>query len=146
MLRYYYRKQPALVLVSVVFLMLTGCGANNANRGNISGAVKLDGKPLEQGSILFAPMEGTHGTATGGTIENGRYKFSGEEGPAIGWNRVEIQAMRKTGKKIPKPFAPPGQTVDELVEAVSPRFNSESSLKVEVKRGENTADFEVSSP
>ena len=144
MLRY-PNKRLALALFPAALLLLTGCGGGNANCGDISGAVKLDGKPLEQGSILFTPMQGTSGSVTGGTIENGRYKFSGATAPAIGWNRVEIRAMRKTGKKIPKPFAPPGQTVDEQIEAIPPPFNSQSNLKVEVKHGENTADFDVSS-
>jgi hypothetical protein len=34
---------------------------------------------------------------------------------------------------------------EEMIEAVAPRFNSESTLKFEVKPGENTADFTVSS-
>jgi hypothetical protein len=144
MLRY-RSKRLTLAFFPAAFLLLTGCGGGEANRGDISGVVKLDEKPLVQGSILFTPIEGTHGSVAGGTIENGRYQFSGESAPAIGWNRVEIRAMRKTGKKIPKPFAPPGQTVDEQIEAIPPQFNSESNLKVEVKHGKNTADFDVSS-
>jgi hypothetical protein len=138
-------KRLTLAILPAALLLLAGCGGGDVNRGEISGAVKLDGKPLEQGSILFKPTDGASGSATGGTIENGRYQCSGATGPAIGWNRVEIRAMRKTGKKIPKPFAPQGQTIDEQIEAIPPKFNSQSSLKVEVKRGENTADFEVSS-
>lgn len=35
--------------------------------------------------------------------------------------------------------------IEEQVEAVPARFNSESKLSVDVKPGDNTADFEVSS-
>jgi hypothetical protein len=144
MLRY-LSKRLSLTLFPAALLLLTGCGEGNVNHSDISGAVKLDGKPLEEGSILFTPTNGASGSAAGGTIANGRYQLSGETGPTIGWNRVEIRAMRKTGKKIPKPFAPQGQMIDEQIEAIPPRYNSQSSLKVEVKRGENTADFDVSS-
>ena len=46
---------------------------------------------------------------------------------------------------IPKPFPSRGKMTEEQVEAVPPRFNSASTLKFEVKPGDNTADFEVSS-
>jgi hypothetical protein len=144
MLRY-LGKRLTLAFFPAALLLLAGCGGGDANRGDISGVVKLDEKPLVQGSILFTPIEGARGSVTGGTIENGKYQCSGAAGATIGWNRVEIRAMRKTGKKIPKPFAPQGQTIDEQIEAIPPKFNSQSSLKVEVKRGDNTADFEVSS-
>jgi hypothetical protein len=36
-------------------------------------------------------------------------------------------------------------TIPEQAEAVAPRFNSQSTLKVEIKPGDNTADFNVSS-
>jgi hypothetical protein len=134
-----------LILFPLVLLLLSGCGRGPANRGAIGGAVKLDGKLLEQGSILFTPIEGTHGSVAGGKIENGRYEFSAKLGPAIGRNRVEIRAMRKTGKMVPKAFGRPGEMVPEQVEAIPPRFNSESKLTVDIKPGDNTADFDVSS-
>jgi hypothetical protein len=137
------RQLSALMLL--LLLLIAGCDGGRAGQGAIHGKVTLNGKPLAKGSILFTPIEGTHGAVAGGEIENGRYEFSGATGPAIGWNRVEIRAARKTGKMIPKPFAPPGQMIPEQVEAVSPQYNTSSTLKVEIKPGENTADFEVAS-
>jgi hypothetical protein len=129
----------------VAFTALPGCGKAGSDHGDVSGTVKLDGQPIEQGSILFTPIDGAKGSVTGGPIEKGSYRLSGTAGPGIGWNRIEIRAMRKTGRMVPKPFSPPGQTIPEQVEAVSPRFSTDSKLKVEIKAGENTADFEVSS-
>lgn len=133
------------VLCLGILLVVIGCGKGDANRGAIGGEVKLDGKPLENGSILFRPLEGTKGSDAGGPITKGRYQLSGKAGPAIGWNRVEIRGMRKTGKKVQKPYAPEGEMVDEMVEAIPPRFNSASTLKVEVKPADNTADFDIAS-
>lgn len=132
--------------VGLAFALLAlGCGKGDANRGTVSGAVTLDGKPLEQGSILFTPIEGTKGVVAGGQIQNGQYRFVGATGPAIGMNRVEIQAMRKNGKMIPKPMGAPGEMVEGSEQAVAARFNSESTLKIEIKPGENTANFDVTS-
>ena len=46
---------------------------------------------------------------------------------------------------IPKGLGATGEMVEEQVEAVAPQFNSESAFKVEVKTGDNTADFDVTS-
>jgi hypothetical protein len=129
----------------MMFLLLAGCGGGGGKRGAIHGKVTLDGKPLTNGSILFTPIKGSRGTTAGGPIENGQYELPASVGPAIGWNRIEIRASRKTGNRVPKPFSPPGQMVEEVAEAVSPKFNSESTLEVEIKSGDNTADFQVTS-
>lgn len=122
-----------------------GCAKEPANRGSIQGEVKLDGKPLEQGSILFTPTDGAKGTVTGGEIKNGRYQRAAKDGPAIGKNLVQIRAVRKTGKMVQKPMAKQGEMVEEYGEAVAPQFNTGSTLKIEVKAGENTANFDVTS-
>lgn len=128
------------------FLVLAcvGCGYRNDNLATITGEVKLDGQPLEQGTIRFLPSEGVAGSIASGAIVKGQYRLSGRAGPAIGWNRVELNGTRKTGRMIEKPFPQHG-TVEEMVEAIPPQFNTTSTIKFEVKRGENTADFAVTS-
>jgi hypothetical protein len=136
-------KRLRLILIPAMLLPAFGCGGSRADRGAISGAVTLDGKPLEQGSILFTPIDGARGSVTGGKIQNGRYELPAKSGPAVGWNRVEIRSMRKTGNMVPKAFGRPGETVPEQVEAIPPGFNTQSKLKVEIKPGDNTANFDV---
>ena len=151
--RYPYRKKILCVGSTILIpsLLLTvlattpGCSRAGKNQGAIGGEVKLDGTPVERGSIAFTPMEGTSGTATGGQIENGRYYLPRAKGPSIGWNRVEIRVPRKTGRKIPKGFGATGEMVEEETEAVATRFNSASTLKTEVAPGDNTANFDVAS-
>ena len=128
-----------------ILLVGIGCGRSQTHVAAIGGEVKLDGQPLEEGSILLMPMEGTKGAAAGGEIMKGRYRLSGKAGPAVGWNRVEIRGLRKTGKMVPKSFPSRGELIEEYVEAIPPRFNSASTLKVEVKPGDNTANFETTS-
>lgn len=137
--------QRTLGLLLIVLIIVPGCGTKGTNQGDVSGEVKLDGQLLEYGSILFAPAEGTVGVVTGGPIEKGRYQLSGASCVAVGYNRVEIRAVRETGKMVPKPFASQGEMVNEQVEAIPPKFNSASILKVDIKSGDNTADFEVTS-
>lgn len=144
-------KVIAVSMRATVALCLTmmvpgiGCNRQDTSRGEITGEVTLDGQPLEQGSLLFTPTDGARGVVTGGPINNGKYALSAKDGPSIGWNRVEIRAVRKTGKMAQKPMAPAGEMVEEYAEAIAARFNSASTLNVEVKSGENTANFDVKS-
>jgi hypothetical protein len=137
------RIPTAVILLVVLAIFTTGCRKSDANRAPIRGEVKLDGQPLEKGSILFVPMDGVKGIVAGGPIENGRYQISSGKGAAVGWNRVEIRSPRNTGKTIQQPYGPGTSSTVEIVQMVAPRFNTKSTLKVEVKPGENTADFDV---
>jgi hypothetical protein len=130
-----------------ILLSSLGCGNRaGANRASISGEVTLDGQPLKEGSIRFEPMQGIKGTVTGADIKDGRYQIAAEKGPAVGMNIVQVNATRKSGRKVPKPFAPPTEKVDEMVSAVAPQYNSDSKLQYEVKPGENKdANFQVKS-
>ena len=135
---------PALRMTLVVVCLAApaGCGPVG-NHAAIHGEVKLDGEPLTEGSILFLPATGTQGSVTGTTIKNGRYELGAAKGPAIGHNRVEITAMRATGAKRHDPMLPPEQTADVLAQVVAARFNMASTLAVDVKPGDNQANFDV---
>ncbi len=136
------RLMPFLLIVPAI---LIGCNGDTSNRGAIRGAVNLDGQPVELGMIAFLPIEGTVGVATAAEIKDGQYSLPAAKGPGIGRNRVEIRVARKTGKMIPKGLSSTGKMVEEQVEAAAPRFNAQSTLTVDVKSGENTADFDVAS-
>ncbi len=118
---------------------LTGCGGaeRSGHRAAVKGQVTLDGQPLAKGAIKFSPLEGTSGVVTGVPIEDGHFDLPEEIGAAVGWNRIEITAMKKTGKMVPDPFSP-GTKVEMETSAVAARFNTGSTLKLEVKPGVNS--------
>jgi hypothetical protein len=135
------------VAVGLPFLLVTaGCGKTSSNQAPVSGEVKLDGKPLEEGSILFsATDENVAGKVAGGSIKNGRYRLAGNAGPAIGMNHVEIHGIRRTGRSLMMGNNPMTQGAEEVEEAVAPQYNVDSTLQFEIKPGENTANFDVTS-
>ena len=138
-------RMPRSVILTVVLLVFAiGCGKAEPARAPIGGEIKLDAKSLETGSILFVPMDGANGAVTGGPIENGRYAISQADGAALGWNRVEIRSSRNTGKTI-YPYGPGTAPSTETIQMVAPQYNTKSTLKAEVKPGQNKADFEVTS-
>jgi hypothetical protein len=134
-----------LTMASLLLPLLAACGPQGAERATVRGQVTLDGAPLKQGSILFLPMAGNAGVATGGPIVDGKYELTGDSGPNIGLHRIEVRAVRKSGRKEQKPFAPAGEMVETDEEAVAEQFNSASTLQLDVRAGEQSHDLAVAS-
>jgi hypothetical protein len=123
--------------------LFAGCGqANPLGRKALSGAVTLDGAPLDQGNIEFHPMfEG--GVQSGGRIVSGRYSIPAHEGVTPGTYRVSIADF------VPTPPLPPGHMPgDDLPPApklkVPADWNSKSKHTIDVKKeGPFRFDFQI---
>jgi hypothetical protein len=134
----------SLLLCGIVPLILfVGCGGNNPlGRKALSGNVKLDGAPLEQGNIEFHPLfEG--GVQSGGVITNGRYSIPAHEGALVGKHRVAITDF------VPTPPLPPGHMPGDILPPspkpkVPASWTSKSQQTVEVtKEGPYKFDFNI---
>ena len=133
------------IAVTWSVFLLAGCtGDVPEDRGEVRGTVRLDGEPIAQGSIVFAPTAGNSGPTAGATIQDGGYHIGAKKGPAVGANRIEIRAQRKTGHKVPARPPLTGEE-DEIVEAIPPKYNEESTIVDEITAGENVIDFNLES-
>lgn len=135
------------VLVGLAALgCLSGCGPGGPVLYGVSGIVNLDTAEIKQGSITFVPIDGTNGPSAGSEIVDGAYSIPKEKGLAQGKYRVEVRALKKTGKRVEVGSpSPPGTMMDEVVEAVAPRFNTASTLEAEIPSTQESLDFDVSS-
>jgi len=131
----------ASLLLGVVATSL-GCG-NSSSRGAVRGSVTLDGMPLDDATITFAPEAAGQDKAAWTMTKQGKYSIPAVTGPAVGPSRVEIRASRKTGKQLADtgPFG----AADEMREIVPPRYNSQSELNANIKSGDNIVDFDLKS-
>jgi hypothetical protein len=117
----------AVVLLAVT--LTTGCGGEQF--GDVTGRVTLDGEPLVGATVEFQPEGGS--PAYGVTDEQGRYKLlfsADQQGATVGIHRVRIMSFNE------------GRPQEN--ERVPARYNRESELVREVKRGQQTIDFELS--
>jgi len=129
-----------ILVASIVSLVwMAGCGSSGPERHTVAGTVTLDGSPIEEGTITFVPIEGGNGGS--GEITDGAYKLEGNSGLVVAEYKVEVYAMKKTGKKVPG--AGPDGMIDEAISIIPPKFNANSSLKATVVEGENTLDFDL---
>ncbi len=118
---------------------LVGCGGKPAT---VTGVVMLDGKPLERGTVGFAPTAG--GMRAVGTIQSdGSYelKTNRDVGLEVGEYAVTVKA-REPGKENPHGGPPmPGPYI-------APRKYASartSGLVAQVAKGSNEFDFDLSS-
>jgi hypothetical protein len=116
-------------------LLLAGCGESGPELGPVSGRVTLDGRPVMAARLVFQP-EGSGSPSYGSTDRDGRYELGykrGQKGALAGAHMVRITSDLSAAGGEPPPDIPP-------------RYNTESTLRREVKPGvENRFDFELSS-
>lgn len=133
--------------IALAFCLLTisGCfggSAEHIERAAVTGTVTFDGKPLPEGSIQFVPDTDASGNPLRGKavqamITDGSYSLSADQGPAVGTNKVLINATQKTGKFQESD----GQKTEILKQYLPAKYNANSTLKYDVKSGDNQADF-----
>jgi hypothetical protein len=122
--------------VAGLIFLVAGC--NNKDLAVVEGNVTVGGKPADEGSITFMPADG-QGPSIGAQINNGKYRFAGNEGLPPGAKSVAITAMLKTGRQIPSSAmgAPEGAMIDE-----ADRFSTKETCNITVGQV-NRVDFDL---
>ena len=120
------------VATLAMMVLLVGCSdapTDLPKLGKVSGVVTLNGKPLPNAIVSFIPFKGAPSAAI--TDAEGKYVLhykNGELGAAIGEHRVEVSTDLEGTKK----------KGDEKVPA---NYNTQTTLLLNVKEGENTHDL-----
>jgi hypothetical protein len=93
------------------------------------GDVTYDGKPLDDGSIVFTPIDGTPGSSTGGPIKGGKYDVPARGGLVAGGKyKVEVAALRPVGKPLPNIMDPGGPPLQPSENYIPLKYNTRSTL------------------
>ncbi len=134
-----FSKKLLLALMFVVpHILSVGCGgsagSDQPKLGTVSGVVTMDGQPLADVIITFNPTQGR--PSNGKTNAEGKYELGylrDTKGAVIGSHTVSIT----TPQDAP---TPPGKTYKDPIPA---KYNSKTTLKEEVKTGDNLINFEL---
>lgn len=137
----------ASFLLVILLPPLAGCGGDPYKVAPISGTVTLNGKPLANASVTFAPV------ATGGTIEpgpssagttdaDGRFTLEliGKDGrgAVIGKHKVRISIRED---------ADPANDDPVKVQQLPMKYNAKTTLEFDVPAdGTDKADFNLKVP
>lgn len=128
----------SLLLTLSIALFVAGCGdSTKPVTAPVSGSVSFNGEPVAKGTLMFIPHADVKGSPVQIECTDGKYT-SPSKGIPVGMNKVQILAVKKTGKKFKNPD---NVMEDEYVQYIPTQFNEESTLNVEIKKGSNTHDF-----
>lgn len=130
-------------ILALALLAAAGCGGTTDGRSSVTGEVTFDGAPLESGVVTLIPAVGTKSPSAGAEIVKGRYTIPNSGGPQPGSFRVEITAQRKTGET--RNEGGMVGTIEVTEQFIPEKYNKSSELKLEVKSGENTQNFALTS-
>jgi hypothetical protein len=131
-------RRGILLLALALLSSVAACKRESNDRVGVSGQVLLDGKPLPQGAIVFAPIGETPGPRAAGEIRDGRYEIPAADGPSVGWLKVQVWGNDESQVPDIK------QTNQVVATPVPPQFNEQSTLTVETNlNSENRFDFDL---
>jgi len=115
--------------------VLPGCGKSlPENMGRISGQVTLDGAPLPDALVTFAPKDASGSTMLATTDSSGNYRGEAH----VGQHAVSIVTYREANPDSDPPRA-------AAPEKVPVKYNYKTELMAEVKSGSNTLDWQLKS-
>lgn len=130
---------------AIMVCFLSGCGGGADDMpdvGHVTGVVTLDGAPLANAKVFFSPTESGR-TSEAVTDAEGKYELRYIRdimGAKVGEHSVRVTtgapAIIGDDGKVETPAVP---------EKVPAKYNTESTLKKEVKPGDQEIDLQLTS-
>ena len=133
---------------------LAGCGAAEGLSGSVpvTGTVTIDGAPLEEGTVGFAPQDPAVGQPATGQIKDGKFSMQttvSSPGVIAGDYKVRIISVDLgTAQELPPGVPPNPNAPPPEVLSLSPKKYGDiatSGLEVSVKPGMESLNFELDS-
>ena len=135
------RYAPGLSTALLIILGTSiGCIGSSAEHGHVTGVVTINGSPVENATVTFAPVEGGR-SAIATTQADGSYELHytpGVKGAKKGANTVRITTYEAPelddNNRVVTPATP---------ERFPPEYSRGKEITVDVTSGENTFDFTI---
>ncbi len=132
------------VLLAVLTVQLSGCGAGSNGRFPVSGQVTLSGNPLKSGTIEFEATDGAH--RSGAVVTGGKYSIPAPQGLRPATYTVKVSAIESQQGDSAAPPGPESMGADQANKELIPaEFNRNSTLKYEAGSGKPVT-FDVKIP
>jgi hypothetical protein len=139
-----FHRRFLATFLAMLLLFFAGCGSRS-DRLAVSGAVTLDGAPLDVGSIRLTSTGNGKLFASGAMIQNGKFHVPQEKGLPPGTYRVEISSPDTAVAPVVYKGAPGEPALPPTApERIPPEYNSNSKQTIEVTRGgDNHFEFDI---
>jgi hypothetical protein len=121
-------------ILLVFLLAICGCGANTVE---VTGTVKFDGEPVNDGQIAFITSDS--GASGGGPITNGSYRVQVPPGKT----KVQITANKRM--KLPEGETGMDGATEEVRQYIPVKYNAETELTKDITATNPSIDFDLKS-
>jgi len=127
-----------MLLGAIATFGLMGCGSDG--KAVVEGSITIDGEPVNRGMISLEPADGK-GQSAGCNVEGGKYYIAAIQPGSM---KVRISAVKVVGKE--KAYETADSPEVEITEELLPKkYNSESTLTLDVKAPRTQYDFKLES-
>jgi hypothetical protein len=131
-----------------MIVVMMGCGGRGdakpiANLVPCHGTVTLDGKPLNHGTVGFAPVVANAGQPAVGAIKNGRFVMSttvSAPGVVIGKYHVSVQSLEQETKVN---SSSPTDMLKRPTSLIPSKYNEIKTSGLDVEVTKSTANVEL---
>jgi hypothetical protein len=127
-------------------LVPTGCGQKGLPAKVLCGSVSCDGEMAPAGQISFVPVEDAPGPTCAAFIVNGQYRIEERGGVPLGKHRVQVDARKKTGRKIWGRSGHEPSMIDEEVKMGPQIYAGEQSPLVVDVRPDSDGRLDITIP
>lgn len=122
---------------ALLALFIATIGCSDQDNGQVTGMVRIDGAPVEKGTITFIPADGKGQTA-GGEIKAGKYSVR------VGVGKMKVSISMPVEDKRKKLY-PTADSPEMWMyrEGLPARYNEQTELELDVKSGTNQKDWDL---
>ncbi len=133
-----------LAVLASGLLLLSGCGKGELTK-IVHGTVAVGNEKVDTGHVRFVPIDGTPGPSSTGRITDGEYRIEARGGVPLGKHRVEVNALKKTGRMVRGHTGFERGMVEETVRVGPERYaGADSPLVIEVTADSDARiDFQI---
>ncbi|MBA2116424.1 hypothetical protein [Bremerella alba] len=125
----------SLICLALLFFAALAAGCNEDGKISVDGTASWNGQPIEKGYIELQPIgEGHFASAE---IVDGRFTLQTTPGKRL----VKVIAKKKVGETPPSDRIPEAQPI--MFQFVPPKFNSESTLEMEISASQPSLAVEL---
>lgn len=139
-----WRRAARLLLATVCCAFLAGCGGST--KKTIHGTVTVAGQRPDSGEIHFVPLGDTPGALNVTKIVDGQYRFDARGGLPPGKFRVQVRALKKTGRMVEENNGYEMVMVEETVRIGPPEYAGENSPLVKEVTPDSDGRIDVDIP
>ena len=127
----------------VVVWTLCGCGASGPEKVDIAGTLTYQGKPVNDGAVMFLPAEGSSVPIHPVQVVGGKFEASGENGLIVGKYRVQFHSYEKVFGGDNEGDSVPGMELNK--ELLPEKYHQRSTEVFEAKSGSDpvTLDYKL---